>query len=436
MPTNPSATTPTSDDAHTSAFRAMLVSTSDKDGGAGRAAYRLKEGLQRVGVDARMLAYRKLSDDARVHKVINRFTFQQTKLAVWVDKYPMAIYFRRERSPYWSLNWFPNRVAHQINHFEPQVVHLHWVGNGFLPITGIRRIQGPVVWTLHDMWAFTGGCHYSGQCTRYETGCGNCPQLNSHHKYDVSWITNLRKSHSWRKKEMTILTPSKWLAECARASHLFQDRRVEVIPNGLDLQQYKPIDKATARDLLNLPQDKKLVLAGANEGLRDKRKGVQYLKPALHKLGEQWRDDAELVVFGASKPEKVPDFGLPARYTGHLSDEISLALLYSAVDVFVAPSLQENLANTIMEALACGTPCIAFNIGGMPDMIDHCENGYLATAFNEDDLAKGIDWVLADADRWQRLSAHARRTVEERFELTAIAKRHVELYQELMEAEA
>lgn len=411
----------------------LLVSTSDIEGGAARAAYRLHQGLQHIAVNSQMLSYRKTSGDPTVHKRSEKLTFQQTKLSVFLDKYPLQLYRHRQRAPYWSLNWFPNAVTHEINTFYPNVVHLHWVGNGFLPIPSLETIKAPIVWTLHDMWAFTGGCHYSGECNRYEGECGQCPQLGTRQKRDLSHWVWQRKAKHWADLNLTIVTPSRWLADCARASRLFQDTRIEVIPNGLDLDQYKPHNTSAARELLGLPQDRKLILAGANEGLKDTRKGVAYLKPALKGLSETWRDKADLVVFGSTKPLEAPDFGLKAHYTGHLGDDVTLALLYAAVDVFVAPSLQDNLPNTIMEALACGTPCVAFNIGGMPDMIDQHENGYLAEAFSVHDLQKGIDWVLCDDARHAKLAHHARKSVEERYKLTHIAQQYADLYAELID---
>lgn len=417
---------------NTTDFHTLLLSTSDIQGGAGRAAYRLHTGLQRIGVDSQMLSFQKTSGDITVHKLSNELAFQQTKLSVWVDKHPLSLYRKRAKNQFWSLNWFPNRVAQQINRFEPQIVHLHWIGNGFVPVQALKKIKSPIVWTLHDMWAFTGGCHYAGTCVRYEQKCGACPQLGSRRGRDLSRWTLERKKRHWRGVHITVVTPSQWLASCVRSSFLLRDARVEVIPNGLDLNLFKPLDKTLARDLLRLPQDKKLILAGANEGLRDKRKGVEYLQPALQQMAATWIDHADLVVFGGSRPAEPKDFGLRVHYVGHLHDDISLALLYSAADVFVAPSLQDNLPNTVMESLACGTPAVAFNIGGMPDMIQHQNNGYLAGAYDVNDLINGITWVLEDETRHSKLALAARQGVTTKYDLEMIAQRHLTLYHELL----
>ncbi len=231
---------------------------------------------------------------------------------------------------------------------------------------------------------------------------------------------------------MVIVATSHWLADMARASSLFRDQRIEVIPNGIDTDKYKPLDKAAARAAYNLPQDKRLILFSAVNAVSDKRKGGQFLIPALQSLAANgWSDSAELVIIGASRPEIPLDLGLPVHYVGHLHDEISQVLLYSAADVVVAPSVQENLSNTVLEALACGIPVVAFDVGGMPDMIDHQSNGYLATPFQVDDLVNGIAWVLENDVRHGLLSKTARDIVLDRYDLPKIAKRYSELYESI-----
>ena len=206
-----------------------------------------------------------------------------------------------------------------------------------------------------------------------------------------------------------------------------------MIPNGIDTEVYKPVDKGAARAAYNLPLDKHLILFSAFGATSDKRKGNQFLVQALEKLSRLgWGTNTDLVIIGASKPENPPDLGMKVHYMGQLHDEISQVLLYSAADVVVAPSMQENLSNTVMEALSCGTPVVAFNIGGMPDMIDHQINGYLATPFEPMDLADGMMWVLENVSRRNMLSQRARATVMERYALHAVAMRYSALYQSLL----
>jgi glycosyltransferase involved in cell wall biosynthesis len=284
------------------------------------------------------------------------------------------------------------------------------------------------------MWAFTGGCHYSGDCEGYTKSCGSCPQLQSKTNWDLSrWVWQ-RKRKAWNNLNLTIVTPSKWLAECAKASSLFQGLRIEVIPNGVDIQKYKPINQAQARDILGLPIDKNLILFVSASAISDSRKGFQFLQPALQQLRHnlQLKDQTELVIVGSSPPIDPPNLGFKAHYLGRLNDDISLALLYAAADVFVAPSLEDNLPNTVIESLACGTPCVSFKIGGMPDMIDHRQNGYLAQPFEIKDLANGIAWVLMDSERHKALREQSRKRVEKEFSTKQQVEQYVGLYRQLI----
>lgn len=413
-------------------MKVLIVNTHDQSGGAAIAAYRLHQGLQQCGIDSHMLVQHKISDDESVHasraKREKLFSYARS----FFDQAPLALYKNREHTT-WSLNWFPHGIARKINALNPDVVHLHWIGDSFVPINEIKKIRQPLVWTLHDMWAFTGGCHYAGDCARYTTQCGMCPQLKSASSHDVSsWIWK-RKRKSWKNCNLTIVAPSQWLAGCARQSSLFRDFPVEVIPNGIDTALFKPISKNVARDILNLPQDKKLILFGSVGSLSDKRKGFSFLKMGLQCL---YKDnlyyECELLIFGESRKQNTDNFNFPVHYLGKVPGDIALSLVYSAADVFVAPSIQENLANTVMESLACGTPVVAFNIGGMPDMIDHRSNGYLAQPFDLCDLAKGISWVLSEDKRSPALSINARNKVLNNFNQGVIARRYEALYKSIL----
>jgi len=316
---------------------------------------------------------------------------------------------------------------------NPDVVHLFWVNSSFMKVETLRQFKKPIIWTLHDMWPFTGGCHYDDECGRFRQSCGLCPILGSASNHDLSRQIWERKQQSWRDVPIVVIATSHWLAEIAKASTLFKDKRIEVIPNGLDTAKYKPFDKRAAREVYGLPQDKNLILFSAMGVTLDKRKGSHLLYPALKKIAQAgWGERTELVVIGATTPANPPDLGMKVHYMGQLHDEISQILLYSAADATVAPSTQENLSNTVMESLSCGTPVVAFNIGGMPDMIDHQSSGYLARAFEPDDLAAGIVWVLEDKVRHEVISRQARKTVEERYAIEAIAHRYLALYQDVI----
>ncbi|ADE35624.1 glycosyltransferase family 4 protein [Methanohalophilus mahii] len=403
----------------------LLINTSDIHGGAARAAYRLHQGMQQIGMNSKMLVQKKSSADNSVIGPKFNFWNKLSGVRNLADRFPLQMYRGFQNTP-WSPQWLPNNIDKKIDRIEPDIVHLHWICGGFVPISQVAKIKQPIVWTLHDMWAFTGGCHYNGTCDKYKQECGGCQQLGSNREDDLSrWVWRRKKKY-WEDLDFTVVTPSNWLADCARSSSLFEDKRIEVIPNGLDLQKYKPVDKEEAREALNLPQDKNLVLFGAMNSTKDKRKGFQYLKAAINMLSEDL--EFEAIVFGNSGSDDQLD--IPVNYLGRIPDNM-LTSVYSAADMFVAPSLQDNLPNTVMEALACGTPSVAFDIGGMSDMIVHKENGYLAKPFDTEDMAKGMEWVVASDQRKQKLSEGSRKYVENKFELEHIARKYTNLYSEI-----
>jgi glycosyltransferase involved in cell wall biosynthesis len=284
------------------------------------------------------------------------------------------------------------------------------------------------------MWAFTGGCHYDENCGLYSENCGKCPILNSKNEKDLSYKVLRRKKRAWRDLNLTIVTPSHWLAKCARASALFHDQRIEVIPNGLDLKVFQPIDKHFAQNLLSLPQGKKFILFGAFRSMDKRRKGFHLLQPALQELARNtaWNTGLEMIIFGVSEPYNPPDLGLKTHYMGYLHDDISLAILYSAANVMVVPSVQEAFGQTALEAIACGTPVVAFHTTGLIDIIEHMKTGYLAKPFDSNDLANGITWILSDNERWQTLSQQERQKVENEFAQEHVAQRYASLYEEIL----
>ena len=416
-------------------MKVLILSESDIRGGAPRAAYRLHQGLLAAGIDSQMLVQNKLGDDNTVIAPKSKVQRGIAAIKPTLDQLPFALYRNRDSSiNIYSSQWLPNKIVDKIEQIKPDIVNIHWVCGGFMPIEALPKLKQPLVWTLHDMWPFTGGCHYSRKCDRYTKSCGVCPQLQSNTEWDLSkWVWQ-RKARAWQDLNLTIVTPSQWLAQCTSSSSLFQCLRIEVIPNGLDTQRYKPIDKQLAKNLIGLPPDKQIILFGAVSATSAPRKGFHLLVSALQKLSHsQGNDQVDLVIFGSSQPSKPPDFGFKVHYLGKLKDDISLALLYAAADVFVAPSVQDNLPNTVMEALACGTPCVAFNIGGMPDMIDHKQNGYLAQPFVTEDFAQGIQWILEDQKRYFQLVQQATIKVKKNFTLEIQAERYCQVFASLLD---
>jgi len=414
-------------------MKILLINHSDISGGASRAAYRLHQGLQGIAAISQLLTQEKYSDDKTVLAPELRLFQGIARAKQTFDAFPLKFYGQRTKTTF-SLQWLPDTVVSKVTQINPDIINLHWINSAFMQIETIAKFQRPIVWTIHDMWAFTGGCHYSGECDRYTASCGSCPQLGSTRNLDLSHWVWQRKTKAWRDLNLTIISPSVWLAKCAKSSSLFKDLRIEVIPNGLDTQVYRPIQKSIARQLLNLPQDKQLILFGSLQATSDNRKGFYLLQPALQELIKSgWQDRLELVIFGSLKPDNPPEFGFKAHYLGTFNDDLSLALLYSAADVFVLPSIQENLANTMVEAISCGTPCVAFSIGGMSDIIEHQKNGYLAEPYKLEDLAQGIAWVLENNQRHHNLCIHARKKAEKEFTITKQAHHYSSLFSNILE---
>lgn len=412
-------------------MKIILVNTNDIQGGAAIAVYRLLKGLQQSGVEAEMLVQSKKSDDYSVIGPQTKWQKLFGKFRPTLDSISIRFYRQRKKIIF-SPALIPDNICKKIQDIDPDIVHLHWIAEGFIKIESLAKMKKPIVWTLHDSWAFTGGCHIPFDCKKYIKSCNYCPTLSSNKKNDLSYKIWKRKKKSWKNLNLTIVTPSSWLGECAKRSSLFYKTRVEVIPNGLDLNRFKPIDKNIARDILCFPKDKKLILFGALSALSDKRKGFLLLKEALKKLSSKENKDIELVIFGSSKPKDEENLGFKTHYLGQLNDEISLVLVYSAADVIIIPSIQDNLPNTIMESLACGTPVVAFDVGGIHDMIDHQRNGHLAKPFDTEDLAYGIEWVLEDNSRWEKLSKNAREKVIKEFDIVKVTKRYMDLYKDVL----
>ncbi|NOR69325.1 MAG: glycosyltransferase [Methylomarinum sp.] len=409
-------------------MKILMINTSDINGGAARAAYRLHCALLEAGIDSNMLVQDKISDDYSV--IASEATIQKglAKVRPHLDSLPVQFYKNRTKTLF-STAWLPSfGLVDRINALKPDVVHLHWVNGGMLRIEELVKINVPIVWSLHDMWAFTGGCHYDEHCEGYKQHCGNCKVLVSNKENDLSRRIHSRKSKVFDGIEkLTIIGLSRWMADCAESSQLFGNKKIVNLPNAIDTDIFSPFDKSQSRKLLNLPIDKKLILFGAMGAISDPRKGFLELSASLSLLK---RDDVELVVFGSSQPKNSQGFSHKAHYLGHLHDDVTLRVLYNAADVMVVPSLQENLSNAIMESLACGTPVVGFDVGGNNDMVEHKKNGYLAKVGNEQDLANGVEWVL-NADNYVGLCANARDKVVSTFDSRLVAKQYVELYKQV-----
>jgi len=296
--------------------------------------------------------------------------------------------------PQWSIGApFGLDLQKRIEKMQPDIVNLHWINGGFLGPRDVEKIKVPIVWTLHDMWPITGGCHYSYDCRNFEESCGNCPQLHSRSENDWSRKGWERKSTSWEDKKFTVVTPSRWLRDEVRSSSLFGAYETSVIPYGIDLERFNDGCRLGAREKLGIPADKPCVLFGALSADSDSRKGYSLLKAGLEQIAEELRQrKVTITIFGGTQSslERDPQTGLMQHSFGSISCLDELASLYRAADVFVAPSRADNLPNTVLEATACGTPTVAFEVGGMSDMIEHGKTGFLAQPFDTGALAKAV----------------------------------------------
>ena len=410
-------------------MRILHINASDTYGGAARAAYRLHRALSAENVDSKLLVQKKTSDDHTVMAPISKFEKGINLFRPTLDNLPLQQYKNRTQSLF-SPAWLPfSQIPKKIVQINPDIVHLHWIAGAMMSVKDLGKIDKPIVWSLHDMWAFTGGEHIDEGQQHYLDRCGNSKVLNSKKDKDLSRRGWERKRQVYAQiKDMTIVGLSNWMHQSAKSSSLLKDKHHIQLPNPINTATFAPFDRAEARRLLNLPRDKQLIFFGAMNATSDPNKGFNHIFNALKNPSFK---NTELVVFGSSKPATPLHFTQHVNYLGQLHDDISLRVLYNAADVMVVPSLQENLSNAIMESLACGTPVVGFDIGGNSDMIDHKINGYLARPFDSNDLANGIEWVL-NAPNYQQLCNNARDKVMSHFDSQLVAKQYIALYKEIL----
>lgn len=415
-------------------MKILHLSTGDISGGAFRGSYWLHRGLLESGMDSVLLVKDKVSDDSTVLRTPeSRYLHKVDKVKNLLNYVPLSFYKNGDSvlfSPSWTSS---SGILNAVQRLKPDIINLHWVNGGFVKPEILRDFHTPIVWTLRDMWSFTGGCHYSGSCNAYVQGCGSCPLLHSRKENDLSRKVWQRKKKSWKNIDIRLVAISKWLANCAESSALFNGLKVEVIPNALDEKKFRPLPKSIARDLLKLPLNKKLILFGAINATSNSLKGFQYLIPALKKISiSDLAENTEVVIFGSSKPEQEVDLGLKVTYLGKLHDDVALNLVYSAADVMIVPSVQEAFGKTAIEAMACATPVVSFDTTGLKDIVKHEYNGYRAKCFDIDDLAYGIQWVLEDPVRHDMLCRHSLLRFLDKFTIDQQVDSYTKLYEEIL----
>ena len=415
-------------------MRVLIVNTSERVGGAAVAASRLLAALNNNGVKAKMLVRDKQSDDIKVVTIGQQWLMRWRFL--W-ERFVVFCHLRFSRHRLFEIDIANTGVdiTRLPEFLEADIIHLHWVNQGMLSLKDIRRIirtGKPVVWTMHDLWPATAICHYARQCRHYRNHCGHCPLLPGSGSHDLA-------ARVWKRKQNMIgqgssvffVACSRWLEGEAKNSALLRGQSITSIPNAIDTRRYHPQDKAEARTALGMPTEGPVILF-VSQRVTDERKGIAYLVEAIGKLvamRPELKDNARVAILGGHADDVASQLALPVHALGYVSDEKTIVSAYNAADVFVTPSLEDNLPNTIMEAMACGVPCVGFRVGGIPEMIDHKKNGYVAQLRDSDDLAQGMAWVLCEADAGE-LQRSAVKKVVQNYSQASVTMRYSEVYQQ------
>ncbi|GAB3712608.1 glycosyltransferase family 4 protein [Spirosoma flavus] len=432
-------------------MRVTHLSTYHLFGGAAVAANRLHRALQKqiwtnpsvessmlVGMPNRLEKHRPAPG---VTYLANNFLAEQTAFGRFVAE---RLYFLpHERDHSVRFQFSPAQFGANLS-FHPaiqqaDVLHLHWINFGFLSINTLRslfELDKPIVWTLHDQWAFTGGCHYARGCDHFLTHCRKCPYLKKPDDHDLSYRVFEKKLRLFERAKVHFTPPSNWLASEAQRSALLRNFPFTVIPYAIDQNVFRPIERSEASAHLNLPIGNQPRILFGSANVTDVRKGFRYFAEALSLLHQQQPElKPEILVFGKGRTYLFNELPYPIQHLGVLTSESDIVAAYNAADVMVVPSLEDNLPNTVIESLACGTPVVGFRTGGIPEMIDHEQNGYLADVHNAQQLADGLAFVLTH-DTSQNLRNNARQSAESRFSEAVVARQHIELYEKLMSERA
>ena len=416
-------------------MRVLLINTSERIGGAAVAASRLMEALKNNGIKAKLLVRDKQTDQITVvalernWRLVWKFIWE--RVVIWMNNH-----FKRDNLFAVDIANTGTDITSLPEFQQADIIHLHWINQGMLSLKNIDKILSsgkPVVWTMHDMWPCTGICHHARECTAYQTKCQHCPFLyGGGGKADLSNRIFEKKEDLLDGYRITYVACSHWLENRAKKSSLLRGQNIYCIPNPININLFKPRNKQEAREKCVLPQGIKLMLFGSVK-ITDKRKGIDYLIESCNLLAEkhpELKEQLGVVVFGNQSQQLeslVPFKVYPLNF---VSDEHQIVNIYNAVDIFVTPSLEENLPNTIMEAMACGIPCVGFNVGGIPEMIDHLHNGYVAQYKSAEDFANGIYWTLTEPE-YPSLSEQACRKAVSNYSENIVAKKYIDVYNKI-----
>ena len=382
-------------------MKILHINTSDTAGGAALAAMRLHKSMLNAGIDSTFFCLnRNINDDERI-LTVNKATRIHYRIVNFIFQRFFRKTFLSSKKGLFSNMKYGYKFGKYISLNDYDVIYIHWVNDGFLSFEGLEEIcktGKKIFWFMHDMFPITGGCHYSFECSLYEEDCGkkNCPYIKSIYNF-ANWQLKTKRKLLDKYNNLSFVAPSKWLYDCTRVSSIAKEHNVYYIPNLLDSNVFRPLDKDFSREVLNLPKDKKIILFGADSAFKNPYKGFEYLVSSLNILYNEEdlnREDIELVIFGSSYNKQIEKM-LPFKthFMGYLHDSYTISLLYNSANVFCIPSLAENYANTILESLHCHTPVVGFNVGGIPDLVCD-ETGYLAKYKDSKDFEKGICFIL------------------------------------------
>ena len=417
-------------------MRVLILNTSEKTGGAAVAANRLMDALNNNGVKAKMLVRDKETDNISVvglsQSLIQQWRFLWERLVIFFH-----LHCTRKHLFEIDIANIGTDITKMREFKEADVIHIHWINQGFISLNVIRKILDsgkPVVWTMHDIWPATGICHLAMDCRKYASRCSNCRILpGGGGDKDLSYKVWRKKKGIYDMYDISFVACSKWLASEASRSALHAGHPVTAIPNTLDTRTYCPGDRTMAANAVQLPSDKKVILF-VSQRATNPNKGMDFLVEACHILIEKhpdMKDNTVVAVLGGHSEDVVEKIPFKVFPLGYVNDTRRIVDVYRSVDVFVLPSLSENLPNTIMEAMACGVPSVGFRVGGIPEMIDHVRTGYVAKYRDADDLAEGIYWTLNVADR-ESVRMNCLAKVAACYSQHSVALRYIEVYNQAL----
>ena len=402
-------------------------------GGAAKAASALNKALIGIGVDSTLLVQNKFGKDEHVSSISYNFVEKlKTTVRIILDIVQMKTFTKIKKGRF-SFGNIGIDISKNKLIQEADIIHLHWINQGYLSIKSLLKLvklRKPIVWTLHDMWAFTGGCHYNSGCKNYFESCGHCPYLIFASRKDFSKNIFIAKKKLYEKLNINFITCSEWLASIAAQAPLIKDKTVQPIHNTLDINIYKPMDQNDVRKMYNLPEDKFLILF-VSLSISEERKGFVYLKNSLLHILQKYpslSSQIEILILGKSSSEQFQEIPFKINQAGRIKDDREVAQYYNAANVFLAPSLEDNLPNTVLESLSCGTPVVAFKVGGIPEMVEHKGNGYLAEVRSFEDFANGIYWMFQNRNQLNDMRLNARNKIVEQFNPQLIANTHLSFY--------